>query len=66
MRPINADAQKLRHVTLLPYCRCLQRIRKFETGPERQAFLTKVKRRYANLDRTDEKAVEQIEFDLGL
>ena len=70
MGTIQQDAKKLRHVTLLPFCRCLQRMRKFEVEREpeeaREAFLAKAKRRYANLDRDDEDAVESVEWDLGL
>lgn len=70
MGTIPQDAKKLRHVTRLPFCRCLQRMRKFEIEGEpeeaRAAFLAKAKKRYANLDRDDEDAVEDIEWDLGL
>lgn len=65
-RSIHNDARKLRHVTLLPFCRCLQRMRKFETAGERRVFLSKAKKRYANLDRNDPAAVESVEWDLGL
>ena len=70
MGTIQQDAKKLRHVTLLPYCRCLQRMRKFEIEgepeKERTAFLARAKRRYATLDREDEDAVEDVEWDLDL
>ena len=66
MGTITQDAKKLRHVTLLPFCRCLQRMRKLETEEERKAFLTKAKRRYATLDCDDEDAVEDAEWDLGV
>jgi len=63
---ITSFAKRLAHATKLPFCRCLQRMRKLETAEDRKAFLTKAKRRYAALDRDDEEAVEDLEFELGI
>lgn len=63
---ITSFAKSLAHATKLPFCRCLQRMRKLETEEDRKAFLTKAKRRYAELDRSDEDAVEDLEYQLGI
>jgi len=66
MGTLKADAMKLRHVVLLPYCRCLQRMRKFETEAERLTYLRKAKRLFAPLDLDDDDAIEDAEWKLGL
>lgn len=63
---IRSDTRKLQHVTKLAFCRCLLRMRKCMTDEARREFLALAKKKYAELDRSDEDAVEDLEFELNL